>query len=275
MKTWFITGCSSGIGAGLAKAVLEKGDQAVVTARSVEKVKGFEEQYPDRCLALKLDVTNDEDISRAVKEAQDKFGTIDVLINNAGHGYRSSIEEGDKKEVSELFQTNFFGPIELIKQVLPGMRAQHSGAIINVSSVAAARSNIGSGYYAASKAALELMSEGLVHELKPLGIKVMIVEPGSFRTSFYTAKNLKKSEHKISDYAETAWKRSDSSVNTVTNQPGDPDKAGKAIVDLIEREDAPLRYIMGTDGYEKVETALNKRMAEMEKWKEYSKITDF
>lgn len=275
MKTWFVTGCSSGIGAGLAKAVLEKGDQAVVTARSIEKVKGLEEKYPDRCLALTLDVTDDQSIAKAVKATQERFGTIDVLINNAGHGYRSSVEEGDKDAVAELFQTNLFGPIELIKRVLPGMRAQRSGAIINISSIAASRSNIGSGYYAASKAALELLSEGLVHEVEPLGIKVMVVQPGSFRTSFYTAKNLKKSEHKISDYAETAWKRSDSSVNTVTDQPGDPDKAGKAIVELIEKEDVPMRYIMGSDAYEKVEAALNKRLAEMEKWKEYSKITDF
>lgn len=255
MKTWFVTGCSSGIGAGLAKAVLEKGDQAVVTARSIEKVKGLEEKYPDRCLALTLDVTDDQSIAKAVKAAQERFGTIDVLINNAGHGYRSSVEEGDKDAVAELFQTNLFGPIELIKQVLPGMRAQRSGAIINISSIAASRSNIGSGYYAASKAALELLSEGLVHEVEPLGIKVMVVQPGSFRTSFYTAKNLKKSEHKISDYAETAWKRSDSSVNTVTDQPGDPDKAGKAIVELIEKEDVPMRYIMGSDAYEKVEAS--------------------
>ena len=254
---------------------MEKGDQAVVTARSIEKVKGLEEKYPDRCLALTLDGTDDQSIAKAVKAAQERFGTIDVLINNAGHGYRSSVEEGDKDAVAELFQTNLFGPIELIKQVLPGMRAQRSGAIINISSIAASRSNIGSGYYAASKAALELLSEGLVHEVEPLGIKVMVVQPGSFRTSFYTAKNLKKSEHKISDYAETAWKRSDSSVNTVTDQPGDPDKAGKAIVELIEKEDAPMRYIMGSDAYEKVEAALNKRLAEMEKWKEYSKITDF
>ena len=108
MKTWFVTGCSSGIGAGLAKAVLEKGDQAVVTARSIEKVKGLEEKYPDRCLALTLDVTDDQSIAKAVKAAQERFGTIDVLINNAGHGYRSSVEEGDKDAVAELFQTNLF-----------------------------------------------------------------------------------------------------------------------------------------------------------------------
>lgn len=275
MKTWFITGCSSGIGAGLAKAVLEKGDQAVVTARSVEKVRDLEEKYPDRCLALKLDVTDSQSISQAVEAAQKRFGTVDVLINNAGHGYRSSIEEGDQEAVEELFQTNFFGPIELIKQLLPGMRAQRSGAIINITSIAASRSNVGSGYYAASKAALELLSEGLLHELKPLGIKIMVVQPGAFRTSFYTPRNLKKSEHKISDYADTAWKRSDSSANARTDQPGDPDKAGKAIVELIEREDAPLRYIMGSDAFKLVEQALNNRLAEMEKWREYSGITDF
>ena len=126
-----------------------------------------------------------------------------------------------------------------------------------------------------AKAVLELLSEGMVHELSPLGIKVMIVEPGSFRTKFYTEENLKKSAYTISDYADTSWKRSASSVFQVKDQPGDSDKAGRAIVEMIEREDAPLRFVLGTDGYEKVKTALDKRQAELEKWKEYSSKTDF
>lgn len=161
MKTWLITGCSSGIGAGIAKAVLKSGDQAVVTARNKEKVQDIVNQYPKRALAVSLDVTDNESIQNAVKEANEKFGTIDVLVNNAGYGYRSAVEEGEVEAVQTLFQTNLFGPIELIKAVLPAMRAQKSGAILNVTSIAAARSAIGSGYYASSKAALELLTNGL------------------------------------------------------------------------------------------------------------------
>lgn len=184
MKTWLITGCSSGIGRGIAKAVLKKGDNAVVTARDTSKIADLVDQYPNTALGVALDITKKESISAAVKQAQERFGTIDVLINNAGYGYRSSVEEGDIDDVNLLFNTNFFGPIELIKEVLPQMRANKNGAIVNVSSIAAVRSGVGSGYYAASKAALELMTDGLAKELKPLGIKVMIAQPGSFRTNF-------------------------------------------------------------------------------------------
>lgn len=196
MKTWLITGCSSGIGRGIAKAVLKKGDNAVVTARDTSKIADLVDQYPNTALGVALDITKKESISAAVKQAQERFGTIDVLINNAGYGYRSSVEEGDIDDVNLLFNTNFFGPIELIKEVLPQMRANKNGAIVNVSSIAAVRSGVGSGYYAASKAALELMTDGLAKELKPLGIKVMIAQPGSFRTNFYDT-SLKGTKNKI------------------------------------------------------------------------------
>ena len=150
-----ITGCSSGIGAGIAKAVLKSGDQAVVTARNKEKVQDIVGQYPDRALAVSLDVTDNSSIHNAVKEAEARFGRIDVLVNNAGYGYRAAVEEGEPEDVNTLFQTNLFGPVELIKAVLPGMRERKSGAILNVTSIAAARSAVGSAYYASSKAALE------------------------------------------------------------------------------------------------------------------------
>ena len=153
MKTWLITGCSSGIGKGIAKAVLESGDQAIVTARNKGKVMDIVEAYPETALAVSLDVCSQDSIKNAVKEAYDKFGTIDVLVNNAGYGYRSAVEEGEIEAVQTLYQTNLFGPIELIKAVLPKMREQKSGYILNVTSIAAARSAVGSGYYASSKAA--------------------------------------------------------------------------------------------------------------------------
>lgn len=275
MKTWLITGCSSGIGEGIAKAVLDRGDQAIVTARSAEKVKGLQEKYPDTCLAVRLDVLDEASVDEALRLGREKFGVIDVLVNNAGHGYRSSVEEGDVEEVNELFQTNFFGPIELIKKVLPDMRAQRSGAIINVTSIAGVRSAVGSGYYAASKAALELASEGLAQEVEPLGIKVLIVEPGAFRTSFYRESNLKMATHKVGDYAETAWTRDVKYVKDKVDQLGDPSKAGYAIADLIEEENPPRRYLMGSDAADKIETVLENRLKELRAWRHYSVRTDF
>lgn len=274
MKTWLITGCSSGIGRGIAKAVLKKGDNAVVTARNIDKVADLIEAYPNSAYAVTLDITDRNSISNAVKQAQTKFGTIDVLINNAGYGYRSSVEEGIIEDVEVLFNTNFFGPIELIKEVLPQMRSNKSGAIVNVSSIAAVRSAVGSGYYAASKAALELMSDGLAKELKPLGIKVMIAQPGSFRTNFYDT-SLKGTNKKIDDYNETAGKTRKENVVNNKNQPGDPDKAGQVIVETIEREDYPFRLLLGSDAVRIVTQALEERIKEIDDWKDVSSQSDF
>ena len=274
MKTWLITGCSSGIGRGIAKAVLKKGDNAVVTARDTSKIADLVDQYPNTALGVALDITKKESISAAVKQAQERFGTIDVLINNAGYGYRSSVEEGDIDDVNLLFNTNFFGPIELIKEVLPQMRANKNGAIVNVSSIAAVRSGVGSGYYAASKAALELMTDDLAKELKPLGIKVMIAQPGSFRTNFYDT-SLKGTKNKIDDYNETAGKTRKENVVNHKNQPGDPDKGGQVIVDTIEKDNYPFRLLLGSDATKSVASVLEQRIQEIETWKNISSQSDF
>lgn len=274
MKTWLITGCSSGIGRGIAKAVLEKGDQAIITARNISTLEPLVIAYPKQALALQLDITKKEDIERAVEQALEKFGRIDVLINNAGYGYRSSVEEADEKDVDMLFNTNFFGPIALIKKVLPYMRKNRNGAIINVSSIAAVRSAIGSGYYASSKAALELVSDALAKEVTPLGIKVMIVEPGSFRTHFYDT-SLKGTSNKIDDYNETAGKTRKENIINLKNQPGDPDKAGKVIVDTIEQDNYPFRLLLGSDAIKIVSEAMNKRIEEIETYKETSIKSDY
>ncbi len=274
MKTWLITGCSSGIGAGIAQAVLEQGDNAIITARNTSSLDELVARYPDNALAQKLDITSKEDIANTVKNGVDKFGTIDFLINNAGYGYRSSVEEGDPKDVELLFDTNFFGPIELIKEVLPIMRAQKSGSIINVSSIAAARSAVGSGYYAASKAALELMTNGLVKELAPLGIKAMIVEPGAFRTRFYDT-SLKGTSIKIGDYDETAGKSRKENIVNLENQPGDPAKAGKVIVEVAQMEEYPFRLLLGSDAVRIVSEEMESRLKEIADWKEISVKTDY
>jgi NAD(P)-dependent dehydrogenase (short-subunit alcohol dehydrogenase family) len=274
MTTWLITGCSSGIGRGIAKAVLKHGDNAVVTARNISTVADIVEAYPDTAIAVPLDITNEESIADAVKAAADNFGGVDILVNNAGYGYRSSVEEGEEDSVNLLFDTNFFGPIALIKQVLPYMRAQKNGAIINISSIAAARSGVGSGYYAASKAALELMTDGLMKEVTPLGIKVMTVEPGAFRTKFYDT-SLKGTQKQIEDYAGTAWKTRKENIVDNQDQPGDPDKAGEVIYKTIQKETIPKRLLLGSDAVKIVSAEMRERLQEIEDWSDVSSQTDY
>lgn len=275
MKTWFITGCSEGgIGAGIAEAVLKRGYRAVVTARNIEKVSNIVKNYPDTALVLQLDVTNKKSIKDAINTAVDKFGTIDVLVNNAGYAYRSSIEEAEEEGLNLMYQTNLFGPICLIQEVLPMMRKKKSGAIINISSIAAVRTGAASGFYASSKAALELMSEGLAAEVKPLGIKVMIVEPGSFRTHFYDT-SLKGSKMTIDAYKNTAWTRSVENTVNKQNQPGDPNKVGNVIIETIEKENYPQRLLLGSDAVKIVKSTFEQRLNEISLWEDESIKTDY
>src|SRR5690242_19342350 len=184
MSTWFITGCSTGLGRALAEAVIAAGHNAVVTARDIPKVTVLTDGHEDHVLALALDVTDPHQVSAAAAEAEQRFGGIDVLVNNAGYGYRAAVEEGDDPDVRALFETHVFGVVSLLKAVLPGMRARRSGAIVNISTIGVQIQPAGSGYYAASKAALEGLSGALHDELAPLGISVTVVEPGAFRTDF-------------------------------------------------------------------------------------------
>lgn len=275
MKTWLITGCSSGIGEGIAYAVLKKGDNAVITARNIEKIKHFEEEYPNNSLILKLDVTNENDIDSVYQKGMERFGTIDVLVNNAGYGYRAAVEESEFEETIELFKTNFIGPAKLMNKVLPLFRKNRNGAIINVSSIGAIRAAIGNSYYSASKSALELISDGLYKEVKNLGIKVMIVEPGAFRTNFYDKNSIKGTNIKIDDYKDTAGKVHVENMVNNHNQLGNPMKAGEVIVDVIEKEDYPEHLILGSDSYKMAKQEFENRLSEIEKWKEYSFKTDY
>lgn len=275
MKTWLITGCSSGIGAGIAKAVLESGDQAVVTARNKEKVMDIVNAYPERALAVSLDVCDNERIKEVVKEAVARFGSVDVLVNNAGYGYRSAVEEGEIDAVNKLYQTNLFGPIELIKAVLPHMRAQKSGYILNVTSIAAARSATGSAYYASSKAALELLTDGLRKELAPLGIKAMVVQPGAFRTRFYDGESLQGSATEIGDYAETAGKTRVGRFENKHAQPGDPDRAGQVIVKVVNGDHLPNILTLGEAAVGAVKASLEEKIKELDEWAEMSKQCDY
>lgn len=274
METWMVTGCSSGIGLGIAAAALAAGKQVVVTARNPARVQALCSAYPDTAFAVALDVTSAESIQTAVQAAQARFGGVDVLVNNAGHGYRAAIEEGEDNGVEEVFQTNFFGPMQLICHVLPHMRAQRRGAIINVSSIAAVRSSAGSGYYAASKAALELASNALYKEVSPLGIRVMIVEPGAFRTQFYDD-SLKGTGIKIDDYSETAGKKRKENVISRHDQLGDPMRAGQVIVETMERSEPPRRLLLGSDAVQIVADELRSRLEEVNAWSAISSRTDY
>jgi NAD(P)-dependent dehydrogenase (short-subunit alcohol dehydrogenase family) len=203
MKTWLITGCSSGLGLALSKAVLEHGDQVVMTARDVDTISGLAATSTNRALALMLDVTDHEQIKDAVAAVEHRFGAVDVLVNNAGYGYRAAVEEGDEREVARLFGTHVFGATAAMKAVLPGMRARGTGIIINMSSIGARLALPGSGYYAAAKAALEALSSALGKEVAPLGVRVIAIERGRYRTDF-AGRSLVGSDVRIEDYDATA-----------------------------------------------------------------------
>ena len=226
MSTWLITGCSTGLGRALAEAVIGSGHNAVVTARDVANVADLASTAPERVLAVALDVTDPAQVASAVRQAHDRFGDVpDVLVNNAGYGYRAAVEEGDDADVRTLFETHFFGTVAMIKAVLPGMRARRSGAIVNISSIGATVTPVGSGYYAAAKAAIEGMSGALRGELAPLGISVTVVEPGAFRTDF-AGRSLAQTATVIDDYAGTAGQRRKEKDTMHGTQAGDPGQGG-------------------------------------------------
>ena len=274
MPTWLITGCSSGLGRHLAEAVLKRGWDAVVTARNPAKVQDIVARYPDTALALALDVTDRTQVAEAVRQAEAKFGAVDVLVNNAGHGYRAAVEEADEAEVDQLFAANFFGPVALIKAVLPGMRARRHGTIVNLSSIAARNPGPGSGYYAATKCALEGLSGGLRKEVEPLGIKVIVVEPGEFRTDF-SGRSLLQSRAAIADYAETSGRRRIENDTTLGHQRGDPARAAQVIIKAVEASDAPHLLLLGSDAIQVVGAALDADRATLKAWEATSLTTDF
>ncbi|KIC66703.1 oxidoreductase [Pseudarthrobacter phenanthrenivorans] len=273
MATWLITGCSTGLGRALAEAVLASGHNAVVTARNVDAVEDIVAGFPDTSLALPLDVTDKAQISAAVKAAEDQFGAIDVLVNNAGYGYRAAVEEADDADIRRLFDTNFFGAVDMIKAVVPGMRANKSGSILNISSIGARITPPGSGYYAATKAALEGMSGSLRNELKPLGINVTAIEPGGFRTDF-AGRSLTQSTTAIGDYADTAGKRRKEVDTAHGTQPGDPDKAARAIMAVVESANPPGLLVLGTDAFGAFGKVAEAQRAELDQWRELSTSTD-
>ena len=273
MSTWLITGCSTGLGRALADAVIAAGHNAVVTARDVAKVVDLADGDTDRVLPLSLDVTDLTQITNAVGQADETFGGIDVLVNNAGYGYRAAVEEGDDSDIRQLFETQFFGPVAMIKAVLPEMRGRRSGAIVNISTIGVQIMPVGSGYYAASKAALEGMSGALYGELKPLGISVTLVEPGGFRTDF-AGRSLAQSSTVIDDYADTAGKRRKEHDTVHGTQPGDPVKAAKAIIRAVESDEPPAFLLLGNDALDTYRRLAEARLDSIKEWEHLTTSTD-
>ena len=273
MTTWLITGCSTGLGRAFADAVLARGDDAVVTARDVAAVRDLAEAHPGTALALPLDVTDDAQVEAAVTAAEERFGGIDVLVNNAGYGYRAAVEEGADDDVRRLFDTHVFGTVRTIKAVLPGMRARRSGTIVNLSSIGARICPEGSGYYAAVKAAVEALTLSLRKEVAPLGIRAMVVEPGGFRTDF-AGRSLTQSATPIADYADTAGKRRKENDTAHGRQPGDPAKAAAALLEAVGSTEPPYLLLLGNDASDGFRAALDALRTEVDAWETLSRSTD-
>lgn len=271
---WFITGCSTGLGRALAELIVQRGWRAVVTARDISSVKEMENVAPDRVLALSLDVTNPADIDASIAAARAKFGRIDVLVNNAGYGYQSTIEEGEEAEIRAQFDTNVFGLFAMTRAVLPVMREQRAGNIINITSVAGLIGYQGSGYYAASKHAVEGWSDALRAEVLPLGIGVTCVEPGPFRTD-WAGRSLRQTTSQIADYADTAGKRLAATKETSGAQSGDPVRAAEAMVTIARGADAPRHLVLGAWGFNAVVERLEQRVQEISNQRDLSLSADF
>ncbi len=276
MKTWLITGCSSGLGKSLAQAVLEHGDKAVVTARNPETIEFFRERFPKTALPLQLDVTREEEAVSATARAIEHFGAIHVLVNNAGYCLRGAVEECSFEEIRKQFETNFFGTVRMIQHVLPHMRRQKSGAIVNFSSIAALSTSEASAFYGASKCAVEGLSDGLRKEVNPLGIRVIVVEPGPFKTDFFY-RSIAINEQNIEDYQKTAGKRKvriKTLDDSVMKGWGDNSKAAQAIIRAVEGRESPFHLLLGSVAVQLAETVFAARAREVADWKELSIQTD-
>ncbi len=271
---WLITGCSTGIGREIAAAALRKNYRVVVTARNPGSVEDLCAAHPGLAIAVALDVTQPEQIAEAIAAADKAFGGIDVLCNNAAYGYMAAIEEGDDHEVRAMFETNFFGPLAMIKAVLPQMRQRGRGYIINISSQAGLMSNPGTAYYSSSKYALEGLTEGLSREVKPFGIRVTAVEPGPFRTE-WSGRSLKQVEHPIADYAETVGARRAMITAMHGKMPGDPKRAGEAIVNLYDIAEPPLQLLLGGPVYHTYRAKLDGVIKSMVEWEPVTLAADF
>jgi NAD(P)-dependent dehydrogenase (short-subunit alcohol dehydrogenase family) len=274
LANWLITGCSTGLGRALALRVLAQGYRCVVTSRDAAAVADIVAAHPATARAVALDVKDPVQRAAAIRNAVDAFGSIDVLVNNAGHGYVAAIEEGEEAPIREMFDTNVFALAALTREVLPLMRAQRRGHIVNISSVGGLVGNPASGYYCATKFAVEGISEALAAEVAPLGLRVTAVEPGPFRTDFL-GRSIVAVGAEIPAYAATAGARRRNLLASSGRQRGDPVRAADAIITVVESPTPPLHLVLGADGFDRARTKLQALLASMEEWEPVSRGADY
>jgi NAD(P)-dependent dehydrogenase (short-subunit alcohol dehydrogenase family) len=273
-RAWLITGCSSGIGREVAQAVLARGERAAVTARNPDSVADLVSAHPQRALALALDVTDRKQIAEAVAATEQAFGAIDVLVNNAGYGYMAALEEGEDAEVRKLFDTNYFGVVDLIKAVLPGMRSRKRGHVINMSSMTGLVTNPPNIYYSSTKYALEALTEGLAKEVAAFGIRVTAIEPGGFRTDWAT-RSMKETATPIDAYAETVGARKQLIKLAGDKLPGDPRRIADAVLRVADHDDPPLHLLLGHDVLAAFRQKLADWQATIDAWESVTKDVNF
>jgi NAD(P)-dependent dehydrogenase (short-subunit alcohol dehydrogenase family) len=272
--TWFITGCSSGFGRQLSRVVLDRGYRAVVTARNREQVEDLVAGVEDRALALRLDVTDPGQVADSVRQAEEHFGGIDVLVNNAGIGYFAAVEESEEKDIRRMFEIDFFGLARMIHAVLPGMRKRRRGHIINISSICGLAPYASLGYYCGAKFAVEGLSECLAIEVEPLGIKVTLVEPSGFRTN-WAGSSANEVSVEIADYAATAGAVRRELREQSGKQPGDPVRAASAIIEAVEAANPPLHLLLGKDALRLANEKLNAMRRDFDSWQDVTVGADF
>ncbi len=273
-KVWFITGVSTGLGRALGEAVLSHGDFLVGTVRDAAQIKTIEELAPGRVLGIRMDVTQTSEVQAAVEKIIEHYRQIDVLVNNAGHGMIGAIEESSDAEVRALFDVNVFGVLNVLRAALPHMRARRKGTIINMSSQGGVRSFPGSGHYCASKHALEAFSESLAIELAPIGIKVLIVEPGAFKTDF-AGRSMAIAKQVIGDYEASSGMRRANLKNVDGKQKGDPVRAAEAIIQAVEAPKPPLRLALGAEALKGMREKVKNEMQDWSDWEAVSIGADF
>lgn len=271
-KTWFITGCSSGFGRALAEAALARGQRVIATARDIRSIADLEQA--DRCQVMTLDITEASEIPSVIQAAANVWGGLDVIVNNAGYGLIGAVEECGDEQIRRNFETNFFGPLNVMRAALPLLRAQKSGHIVNISAAAAISNYAGFGIYGGAKAALELMSESLRAELVPLGIKVTLVQPGPFRTDFIS-RGMEKASDLISDYDATSGRFAKFLASMNGKQPGDPARAASAIVETVLSGEAPLHLPLGKYVVKKLRDKAAALTREADKWEAVAASTEF
>jgi NAD(P)-dependent dehydrogenase (short-subunit alcohol dehydrogenase family) len=272
-NNWLITGASTGFGRLLAEYLLQQGATVVVTARKVQDIEDFTTRYPNAQI-VPLDVTSQDSIDHAVSQAIAYVGHIDVLVNNAGYGVCGAVEEVSAQEYEPMFNTNLFGLINVTRAFLPHFRERRSGTIVNLSSIGGLIGSAGWGYYNASKFAVEGLSQALYQELKPMGIHVMVVEPGPFRTDFL-GRSGKEAERRIADYETTVGVTRDYFKTQAGKQPGDPQRAVEAIVQAVHSPEPPRHLLLGKIALQRFRKYLQEWTEEMDKWQDVTTGADF